>query len=92
MSKFTPGPWSLYIGPESGEPIAVCDNSSKRYTICDFRIIAHDSPIRKQSGANARLIAAAPEMYELLSAVIHLGTPVEIQTKIYQILSQIEEA
>ena len=69
MQKFTPGPWRTIdgdsvvnvVGPE-GQPIAA--TTSKAY------YERHDA----EDKANARLISAAPELYEALSAVV-VGEP-----------------
>ena len=73
MSKHTPGPW-IGAGPSFGDPLP-------RYTtsimteweheddgfieICEFPFHHHDG----ENEANARLIAAAPELLETLEAV-----------------------
>lgn len=64
MSEHTPGPWtvagdSIVVGP-SGNVIAEC---------CGYSVRATDPAQRAQGGreANARLIAAAPEMLSLLT-------------------------
>ncbi len=59
-SKFTPGPWRLHVlAAKRG-----CDGTSAIYAgeqeICHGRFMADP---------DARLIAAAPEMYELLETI-----------------------
>lgn len=61
-AKFTPGPWtaSNVAGTES-RPIVIFGNGAMP-----------TAPIAEQR-ANARLIAAAPEGYELAKYIRHLG-------------------
>mgnify|MGYP001563947978 FL=1 len=75
MTKPTPGPWQTIDGAE----IAPCAGPSAHVELC--RIVG----IRKgesswympdEARANARLIAAAPEMAEALAAILkHAGWP-----------------
>lgn len=66
-TKFTPGPWR-YCGQDRGQ----CKCCQVWSTVADFEVAeAHqtteDGEIDiEQAKANARLIAAAPEMYDLL--------------------------
>jgi len=66
-SKHTPGPWGV---PHFAEPEAGCDC---RYVLCDSHMGAictitwnkeGDHPPLEQAQANARLIAAAPELLD----------------------------
>lgn len=87
MSKHTPGPW-IGAGPSFGDPLP-------RYTteivteyegedeevrsICELPFAHHDD----ENEANARLIAAAPELLEALKEAINLIetlSPIEGQT------------
>ena len=60
MSKFTPGPWKTnykdlaLVQAENGAPIARCD---KLFGVANIQ-------------ANARLIAAAPDLLEALQAIV----------------------
>ena len=54
MSKFTPGPWSL----KYAERIVPADDIHGEKSICHVYATNQDE--------NRRLIAAAPEMYELI--------------------------
>jgi hypothetical protein len=58
MSKFTPGPWSL----KYSDRVVPADDINGEESIC--HVYARDQD------ANRRLIAAAPEMYDLLSQLI----------------------
>ena len=63
MSGHTPGPWrargAVVFGPDiDGDPYLVAGSNAFAG--------AHYSPKRDEAEANARLIAAAPEMYEAL--------------------------
>ena len=77
MSAFTPGPW---------EPIPKGESSCKTVW-CKRHLIAevasgdwsdnHQAIDRSVAAANANLIAAAPDMYEALKAVLeNLYTPI----------------
>ena len=61
MSKHTPGPW--YAGTKS-----VTASETENRLGLDVRIFGGN---RDDNKANARLIAAAPEMYETLKALIY---------------------
>lgn len=65
MSKFTPGPWKVGFKTD-GEIVILAGN----------KVISRIEPSRKEDveNANARLIAAAPEMYEVLK-VLYEGLP-----------------
>jgi hypothetical protein len=68
-SKHTPGPWE-YVSEDDGHSIYDCD--------CGFHIArVTDGLPPGVTEANARLIAAAPEMYEALECIaqIHDGNP-----------------
>jgi len=79
MSKWTPGKW--WVGySESGAVVAVVNESGDRYFVAH---INEGYPNAEQSEANARLIAAAPEMAELLDdacAALEMG---EAETRSY---------
>ena len=70
MSKFTQGEWEwdkencLVFTTMYSE-----DGSSERYYVADFEMDYAIS--REEREANARLIAAAPEMYELLKSLVN---------------------
>ena len=59
MSKFTPGKWKIGYGGMEGDDYAVITSSHSTRSICNLE------PQDYVYG-NARLIAAAPEMYEAL--------------------------
>lgn len=69
MSKHTPGPWvahSLMVS-EAGQPI------SRGRDICHCGIGMRPPSDSRQAMANARLIAAAPELLEALQAVVRVA-------------------
>ena len=74
MSKWTPGPWSADIRTvDSGWEGAYTHISiqSERALIADYPLKFADYPESdEESAANARLIAAAPEMAELLAEFV----------------------
>ena len=63
MSKHTPGPWEVL---EDKSMISVVTECAE---ICD---IVHDVRPVSENLANARLIAAAPEMLEALESVLRV--------------------
>jgi len=63
--KFTPGPWK--VDEAEGLPIAVIENNEDGNGICEVGISTDPETV-----ANARLIAAAPEMYELLKYMLEM--------------------
>lgn len=74
--KFTPGNWVALSGhkvwDESEKVINICQEEGAPYTqfssdVCEL-VISHDNPDVVR--ANASLIAAAPEMYQLLQKFI----------------------
>ena len=68
MSKHTPGPWSTVRGAGDSEtPAYVQDRNGMLLAYCD---VLSDPNLPESVGeANARLIAAAPEMLEALEMV-----------------------
>lgn len=62
-AKHTPGPWAVYDGPRDRAELTVCtvERSGQILTVADCRQLT--IPPRQQE-ANARLIAAAPELLE----------------------------
>lgn len=69
MSNFTPGPW--WVDPEDEKWTAGIESSGFSVVIAGNKHKnEHDMGIQggtpEQTAANAHLIAAAPEMYELL--------------------------
>lgn len=69
MSKHTPGPWSALTPDQFGRPV----QADWVVAVGDAYICVGpqwDEEYRDESLANARLIAAAPEMLEALKAVM----------------------
>lgn len=70
MGKHTPGPWEasagdVYAEPTSGFPMKVAAAFAQRGDVVQMEQVA----------ANARLIAAAPELLEALEAAIKWAAP-----------------
>jgi hypothetical protein len=63
MSKHTPGPWSV------DDPHQIWAESAGEY-VAITRVEDWDTIPREQAEANARLIAAAPELLEALKAML----------------------
>lgn len=67
MSKHTSGPWSFWPSiPEEGVECFWIENGVKQIT-------GIDGPQNDEQEANARLIAAAPELLEALIAVVSVA-------------------
>jgi hypothetical protein len=98
MTDHTPGPWNvidyLYVGVVDDE-----DNPNGGYVktyICDCNFM-HSIPDGKEMRANARLIAAAPDMLDLLKSIrnyynLQPHTVLEGSTgmKILQLIANVE--
>ena len=74
MPKFTPGPWTAFLLSLEAEILA---HGSKDVRIADvfcgtsFTGMGDYYVSEKECHANARLIAAAPEMYEALKECVY---------------------
>lgn len=68
MSKHTPGPWEVFPFKGDGKRIAIFGNQ-KWYPGKAFCWVDHDDVDHEEMEANARLIAAAPEMLEACNAI-----------------------
>lgn len=66
MSKHTPGPWGISINPDEPEIVAQLCTSGLAY----FAIVPSDSVSLGDIVADARLIAAAPELLEAARLVL----------------------
>lgn len=64
--KHTKGPWV------DQSPHIVPDDKGIGYMICEINTLPHFH--EEEQAANARLIAAAPEMYKLLKSVVHAAS------------------
>ena len=66
-SQFTPGPWTLADGIDGVWRI---ESKQDKWQICETACCcgANNLPGEDESDANARLIAAAPALYEALKA------------------------
>jgi len=64
MSKHTPGPWSLWTGRPYGEHGTITDDRLGRH----LAVMSGGAP---ETAANARLIAAAPELLEALKQIAY---------------------
>lgn len=84
-TKFTPGPWNVV---QHGEGLYLC---------CTIHSESLDKPIcivgleKQLTIANAALIAAAPEMYELLSEILEFE-PRGIRLNFFDRINPIIEA
>ena len=62
-AKHTPGPWAIAFGGMEGDDFAVIGSKFADRAICNLEL-------RDYVPANARLIAAAPELLESLRAIL----------------------
>jgi hypothetical protein len=72
VEKFTKAPWALGI-PTDFAPFCVdakCNNDGMRFEVCNVWGVDDDTVACEQSRANTHLIAAAPEMYEVLKKLV----------------------
>ena len=73
MSGHTPEPWAYDKGSIGGPTIMV---SGKRHWIADIRTrnVRVGGPLDDETEANARLIAAAPDLLAALKGLVERGT------------------
>ena len=84
MSKFTKGKWEIT------KHLDIICNNVYVALVCHED---HRELFSPQSRANARLIAAAPEMYELLKVWVNIQTQptlIEMQKKTQNLLARID--
>lgn len=71
IMKHTPGPWMVMDGTYSfGTELGVCEVETEYFVA---GIVADIPELKEQAEANARLIAAAPEMLDALKLVAESG-------------------
>lgn len=63
MSKHTPGPWNF-------NPPTAANPSTASVTACGGFVSIYTAPLTLETEANARLIAAAPELLASLRAMV----------------------
>jgi hypothetical protein len=82
VDKSTPGPWKVSHSGYSNAPFVIfagerAPNYKNKFPLSGVNAIAevfHDeSPAHEEQAANARLIAAAPELLECLDALLDLA-------------------
>lgn len=90
MSKHTPGPWVVGPIPGSDECHFYIEADSAGRDICDM---AHpDGDASDEDMANARLIAAAPEMAGLLREYVARWVGSDLETRARALLSRLDGA
>ena len=85
-AKFTKGKWFLIYGDQGGNKTKI--TTTARVDTCTVSICNIDAyfngPVGVEQKANAHLMVAAPEMYELLDEVSHvLGHELNPTSKTY---------
>lgn len=72
MKKYTPGPWLVGIADPTMSDMVAETARHEIYGQLSARRLANNSDAYLEDGANARLIAAAPEMFEALVGLVEL--------------------
>lgn len=62
-AKHSPGPWSVYTSPDGSKLVGIGDSNAEGVADCGFGIWRGGDA---EAIANARLIAAAPDLLEAL--------------------------
>lgn len=86
--KFTKGPWEVF--PKESTTKVYCDDTYGSM-VADCRPSQYCMLVKSETEANARLIAAAPEMFELLRAGLEDGDPMnwdKVSDLLYSITGQ----
>ena len=82
--KFTPGPWTTYFSPALGSGRYVVNTEGDT----DIAIIVE---LAEEGEANARLIAKAPELADVLKAMMKRSyNPPELRKQAFDILKEID--
>lgn len=70
-AKHTPGPWHLIrCGGKDGSAVATIEPKPDMMVAPNYWLVATANTLREEWAANARLIAAAPELLEALTAIV----------------------
>lgn len=77
MNEFTKGPWSSVLAHIKGSDKDVC-------------VLRMFDMSPEEFNANARLIAAAPEMYELIKGIVCEALDPDLEDNCQDILNKIE--
>lgn len=76
MSGHTPGPWEYIDGSKTASmqfgPVCVIRGSGKQIASFSWQSPSVNFPSKDESQANARLIAAAPELLEALERILEV--------------------
>lgn len=91
-AAFTPGPWHYGDEDESVVGVHYVDVHAGEYCTASYRCTAsvegpfvdgEFGPLDEETRANARLIAAAPELYEALEALVKEANGFELWQRPY---------
>ena len=78
--KHTPAPWKVVIDWEEKHPITVIDPTTENHPQGPLHLCNVNPNLQDESYANARLIAAAPELLEALQEIALLAPERETNT------------
>lgn len=70
-NKFTPGPWIVQVNKYNKHELLVKTLNASNRIISSFG--SEEEPLDETDKANARLIAAGPEMYAMLNKILKTG-------------------
>lgn len=81
MGNWTPGPWEVVENPDSGGGDTAISNAASIYSECETYVadvyrgyVGSENVTAASQSANARLIAAAPELLEACQALLEATT------------------
>lgn len=90
MSTHTPGPWKVsLLDPFVIGPVRILAVPEMEAYVPQLQAVARVVDRTGESDANARLIAAAPELLDLLQRAVRY-CPVEVQDQMYAAIAKVE--
>lgn len=95
MSEHTPGPWlvrSKRIAGLEGLPAAVTQGTAPYTAVCQFNWVMYQRRTTEEYEANARLIAAAPDLLALLEEAYDALPHGDLATRIAVLLAKAKGA
>lgn len=81
MSKYTPGPWKLFKFGTTGYTWCIDDSQDEAVAYIESATaVLHEG----ESKANARLIATAPELFEVLDEILDQLHDTALEPELWQ--------